>query len=248
MVPALTPPSAPLPLLHTSDESDRTARLRYTAGQKFVLDKEQHKASGLFDTLQLLKAYEQAIDENIISSITDAQGLIVHANKRFCEVSQFPIEELLGQSHRIINSEFHSKTFFKNMWKVIGSGTVWHDDIRNRAKNGTFYWVDTVIVPVKDDAGRNTHYLSLRTLISERKDLEAKRQKYVSSLEVLLVMTANNIRKPLSDCLEIIRGLEHDKFSGNADLKQIVQTLQLSVSQLTGFSNELSSFIREIEH
>jgi PAS domain S-box-containing protein len=134
--------------------------------------KEDTKTACLFDTLQLLKAYEHAIDENIISTITDTKGVIVHVNKKFCEISKYTADEVIGKHHRILNSGYHSKEFFKKMWQTIGKGNVWHNEIRNKAKDGTIYWVDTVIVPIKDENEKNTHYLSLRTLITERKQLQ----------------------------------------------------------------------------
>ncbi len=90
---------------------------------------------------ELLGAYQQAIDFNIICSMTDLKGIIVHVNKKFCEISKYSEKELIGQNHRILNSGFHSKDFFKQMWKTIGSGDSWHDEVRNKAKDGTYYWV-----------------------------------------------------------------------------------------------------------
>lgn len=208
---------------------------------------EQYTTSGLFNTIQLLQAYEQAIDENIISSITDTKGIIIHANRKFCEVSQYSVDEIIGKSHAIINSGYHPAGFFKNMWHTIAKGNVWHDDIRNKAKDGTYYWVDTVVVPIKDEDGKNTHYLSLRSLITGKKDLEKKNEQYLSSLEVLLVMTSNNIKKPLSDCLDQLNKFDPKNPSSKDEMKSIIDNLQSSVSALNNFSNELSTFIREIE-
>lgn len=209
--------------------------------------KETISPSGLFNTLNLLKAYEQAIDENIISTITDAQGIIVHANRKFCEVSQYSPSEVVGKSHKIVNSGFHSKEFFKNMWQTIGRGKVWHDEIKNRAEDGSLYWVDTVIVPIKDEQNQNTHFLSLRTLITERKELEKKKAKYVSSLEVLLVMTSSNVKKPLSQCLQQMNNFDPEKPASNNALKEIVSNLQQSAAELDTFTRELTTFIREME-
>lgn len=209
--------------------------------------KDENNTLDLFNTFQLLQAYEQAIDENIISSITDTRGVIVHANKKFCEISKYSAHEAIGQNHRIINSGYHSKEFFKTMWETIGSGDVWHNEIKNKAKDGTHYWVDTVIVPIKDEKEKNTHYLSLRTLITERKQLEKKKGQYVSSLEELLVMTSNGVKKPLSDCLKQINVFDSEKPSGKNELKRIVDNLKLSVFELDTFIKELTTFIRDME-
>ncbi len=137
-----------------------------------------------FDTLQLLQAYERAIDENIISSITDTHGTILSVNRKFCETSKYAADELVGQNHRIVNSGYHPKAFFATMWRTITAGQVWHSEIRNKAKDGSYYWVDTVIVPVKNNDDRITHYLSLRTLITERKNQERRKDEQHRSLEV----------------------------------------------------------------
>lgn len=202
--------------------------------------------TGLFNTWQLLKAYEQAIDENIISSITDANGIIVHANKRFCEISQYTESEVIGQNHRLVNSGFHPPEFFEDMWKTIHKGNVWHNEIRNKAKDGTHYWVDTVIVPVKDENNKITHYLSLRTLITNRKKLERDKNNYVSSLEVLLVMTSNKVKKPLVNCIKQINAFDSEKNTNKDDLRAIVENLKLSAYELDSFTKELTSFIREM--
>ncbi|MCW3077108.1 MAG: hypothetical protein JWO32_1717 [Bacteroidetes bacterium] len=201
----------------------------------------------LFNTMQLLQAYEQGIDENIISTITDSKGIIVHANKKFCEVSKFSVGEIIGQNHRIINSGYHPKEFFINMWQTISAGKVWHQEIRNKAKDGTFYWVDTVIVPIKDKDETISHFLSLRTLITDRKILEKKKEQYVSSLEVLLVMTSNKVKKPLMKCLDEINNFDRDKLINKPELTQMVNNLRVSVAELDNFTNELSVFIREME-
>ena len=148
------------------------------------MNEENNKLS-LFNNFGLLQAYEQAIDENIISSITDINGVIVHANNQFCEVSQYTPSEVIGQNHRIINSGHHSEIFFKDMWKTISRGNVWHNELMNKAKDGSIYWVDTVIVPIKNEFKIITHYLSLRTLITKRKELELENEEHMYLLEGL---------------------------------------------------------------
>ena len=201
----------------------------------------------LFNTLSLLQAYEQAIDESIICSITDTTGVIKHVNKKFCEISKYSANELIGQNHRIINSGFHSKEFFKTMWQTIGIGDVYHNEIKNKAKDQTYYWVDTVIVPIKAEKGKVTLYLSLRTLITERKQLQKEKERYVSSLETLLVMTSNNMKKPLSNCLKQMNIFNAEKLSSKSELKPIVDNLKLSTSELTDFMRELEVFIRDMK-
>jgi len=202
--------------------------------------------TSLFNTLRLLKAYEKAINENIICSIRDTSGNIMYVNKKFCEASKYTYDELIGQNHGIVNSGHHPKTFFKILWQAIENGRVWHNEIMNRAKDDSVYWVDTVIVPIKDESCRITHYLSLLTLITERKNLEKKNKQYLSSLEVLLVMTANKVKKPLSTCLKQLNAFDPEKLTSKNDYKNIVDNLKLSAHELNSFTKELDIFIRSM--
>jgi PAS domain S-box-containing protein len=121
-----------------------------------------------------LAQQRQALDEHSIVGITDSQGTIIYANDKFCSLSGYSREELVGQNHRILNSGIHSRDFFKQMYRTITAGDTWHGEIRNRTKQGAIYWVSTTIVPWKDLAGRITQYVSIRTDITELKETEIK--------------------------------------------------------------------------
>ncbi len=123
-------------------------------------------------TLTELEFQKYAIDQHDIVSMSDPDGKIIYANDRLLEVSQHSREELLGQDHRLLNSGYHSHEFFKTMWNTIGHGEIWRGEVRNRRKDGTFYWVDSTIVPSMDSAGTVLRYVSIRTDITARKQTE----------------------------------------------------------------------------
>jgi len=120
----------------------------------------------LKSTLTELKQYQDAINRSAIVSITDTKGLITFVNDKFSEISGYEKEELINQSHSIVNSGYHSKAFFEDLWKTIASGSIWKGQIRNKTKTGEFYWVDSTIIPFMEN-GKPYQYLSIRYDISE---------------------------------------------------------------------------------
>ena len=136
--------------------------------------------------LQDVNIIEHALDAHAIIAITNKQGKITHVNNKFCHVSKYSREELLGKDHRIINSGHHSKAFMKNLWKTIVSGSIWKNKIKNLAKDGSFYWVDTTIVPFLDENGKVYQYVAIRTEITEHILLENKMKENISEHKQLV--------------------------------------------------------------
>ena len=121
------------------------------------------------NSLQALYDINRALDETSIVAITDRTGIIQHVNDKFCEISGYTEDELLGQSHRIVNSGYHPRSFFTEMWQTIGRGKVWRRDVKNMSKDRNYYWVDTTVVPFLDKDGRPYQYLAVRNIITEQK-------------------------------------------------------------------------------
>ncbi|MFN0049195.1 MAG: PAS domain-containing protein, partial [Cytophagales bacterium] len=116
------------------------------------------------------KFYSNFLDRLGIASITDAQGIITYANEKFCEISQYTKDELVGNTHNLINSGYHERSFFRHMWKTIASGQEWRGELCNKAKDGSLYWVDTFITPQLDENGKPIRFFSFRILITDKKN------------------------------------------------------------------------------
>ncbi len=145
--------------------------------------KRQVRSRAKQDPLKELTDLKRALDESAIVAMTDQSGRIIFINDKFCEISQYSRDELIGQDHRIINSGYHPKEFIRDIWTTIANGKVWRGDLRNRAKDGSIYWVDTTIVPLLDKDKKPFQYVAIRYEITERKLGEDRIRQQASLLD-----------------------------------------------------------------
>jgi PAS domain S-box-containing protein len=141
----------------------------------FIDISNQKKTESLLrQTIDELSAYKYALDEADIVAITDQKGIINHVNDNFCKISKYSREELIGQDHRIINSSYHNKGFIRDLWVTIAGGKIWKGELKNKAKDGSYYWVDTTIIPFLNKEGKPYQYIAIRSDITERKLFQEK--------------------------------------------------------------------------
>lgn len=152
------------------------------------ISKQKQAEELLQASINELSAYKYALDESAIVAITDQKGIIQHVNANFCKISKYSRQELIGQDHRIINSSYHSKSFIRNLWTTIANGKIWKNEMKNRAKDGTYYWVDTTIIPFLNEQGKPYQYVAIRSDISERKRYE---EKIIESERFIKTITDN---------------------------------------------------------
>jgi chemotaxis family two-component system sensor kinase Cph1 len=149
----------------------------------FAKKQINHLEELLITNFKELSDYKYALDESSIIAITDQKGIIKKVNKNFCKISKYSEQELIGQDHCIINSGHHSKEFIRDLWLTIANGEIWKGEIKNKAKDGSIYWVDTTIVPFLNEQRKPYQYLAIRSDITERKNAEEYLLQRTSQLE-----------------------------------------------------------------
>jgi len=217
-----------------------------------VLGQASSKTS--FEQRQL-QDLRYALDQSAIVAITNQKGTIQYVNDRFCEISKYAREELLGQDHRLLNSGYHTKDTIRDLWRTIARGNTWRGEFRNRAKDGSLYWVDTTIVPFLNDKGKPYQYLAIRYDITERKSVEQQlmQQRTLARLGEMAAVIAHEVKNPLAGiygALQIIGGrmdestVEHKILQ---DAQERLHDLSTSLEELLDFARPRQLHMDEID-
>lgn len=199
------------------------------------------------DQIRQLADQKYALDQSAIVATTDVTGRITYVNDKFCEISKYSREELLGQDHRIINSGAHPKEFFRDLWRTIARGQVWHGEIQNRAKDGSPYWVDTTIVPFVDARNHPYQYTAIRNDITQRKQMEARLREQATLARVgqMAAVVAHEVRNPLAGIKGAMQVLASRRPAGDSEAV-VMHDIVDRVDSLSALINDLLIFARPI--
>jgi PAS domain S-box-containing protein len=199
----------------------------------------------LLKSIKELEDYKFALDQSAIIAITDKNGVIKAVNDNFCRISKYSREELIGKTHKIINSKFHSNAFFKEMWATISSGNVWRGLVKNKKKNDEYYWVDTTIVPFLDVNKKPFQYLAIRFDVTENMNAEdktIKAKEYAEECDQLksafLANMSHEIRTPMNGILGFTNLLKEDNLSYQ-DQQEYIKIIDQSGARLLGIINDI---------
>jgi two-component system sensor histidine kinase NreB len=192
----------------------------------------------LQQSLKQLADLKFALDESSIVAVTDHRGKILYVNDKFCEISQYTRKELLGKDHRIINSGYHSKDFIQDIWNTISVGKVWRGDIKNRAKDGSYYWVNTTIVPFLDEKGSPYQFLAIRNEVTELKRVEEELKTMMKQVMHVQEEERKRFSRELHD------GIGQSMFALLIQLDRII-TVQEN-SELEKLRRSVSTIIEEV--
>ena len=211
----------------------------------------------IHSSLQLhkLEQLKNVLDESSLVALTDKYGTITYVNEMFCKISKYSQEDLIGKNHRILKSGHHPPEFYQGMWNVISQGKVWRGDIKNKAKDGTYYWVKTVIMPLFDNKGSISEYISVRTDITDHKKIQEQLQTSQKIIkhqlyemkeidfqkDTFVSMIAHELRTPLSPIMMHCEILKNPDIIGKLNPDQLE-----AINAIYRNSNRLEKIVRNL--
>jgi PAS domain S-box-containing protein len=218
--------------------------------QELLIRKYSVESKGFQQRLQktnkIVHDYKSALDSAAVVSISDVAGDILYVNEKFCDITGYTYEELIGKNQRIVNSGYHSKQFWKEMWETISSGKVWSGEVCNKTKYGKVYWVETTIVPFLDENNKPYQYLSIRKEITEQKEQD-------DQLLHAIILSQEHAREKLSDGIhegvaqtitalswriQTLSEMDHYKESSE-ELDQIKAILKDTIEEMRSIAHQL---------
>jgi len=207
-------------------------RLRKTATERMAIARD-------------LADMKYAIDQSAIVATTDTKGTITFVNDKFCEISKYPREELIGRDHRILNSAYHPAEFMRDLWVTIANGRIWRGEIRNQAKDGAVYWVDTTIVPFVDARGKPYQYMAIRYEITDRKRSEdlLREQAALARLGEMAAVVAHEVKNPIAGirgALQVIGS----RMTGEPRDRTVIGEIIARLDALNGIVQDLLVYAR----
>lgn len=193
---------------------------------------------------EILSNQRFAMDQHSIIAITDIYGIITYANEKFCKISGYKEEELIGQDHRILNSGNQPKEYWEEMYKTLKEKGVWQDEVKNKAKNGEYYWVDTTIIPFLDSNGKPDCYISIRTDISKFKKVQEELEQYQSNLEKIVEERTLEL-KELNEKLKILS--EIDSLTNLSNRRRLEIDFSNELKRGRRFDSKMAIFFLDLD-
>ncbi|MCE9652474.1 MAG: PAS domain-containing protein [Nitrosarchaeum sp.] len=192
-----------------------------------------------------LENIQYALDQTSILVITNTNGDITYVNEKFCKISKYSETEILGKNHRILKSNFHSKEFYENMWKSITNGKIWHGEIKNKAKDGTYFWQKITIIPIFESDGNILQYIAISTDITDQKqwtETQVLRERF-ELIGELSSRIAHDIRNPLSVIRAAVENLKILYAVDDVKLKNM-DKIDRSIDRITHQIEDVLDFVR----
>lgn len=189
-----------------------------------------------------LQSYLDAINVYIYSAVTDKNGTILKVNQPLMDMTGYRQSELLGENFKILNSGYHSASYFKDLFDSLSAGKIWRSEIRNKKKDGSFLWMDMVIIPLKNEKGKQHYYLTLALPINERKEAEEQKDQTSKMLESIAFRTSHQVRGPIAR-IQGLMNLMDKGYIQHHELETIAGLLKENISEMDTATRELTSFV-----